>query len=161
MHTGVRTPAANDQASITPHRSGLMKRLEKQMLRPFSCSSWMTWSAYVSSPLIQQLKAELSEQEAVKSETVAYAYVENFALRIFLGADNEDRQGHATRYAFHVLTLAGPQRKPLSRPPSFWRCSEPLVPWTTTYKPRSSMQNGKRHRFTRHYVPASSLHLVR
>lgn len=79
----------------------------------------MTWSAYVLSPLTDQLKAELSTQEAVQSETVAYAYVENFALRIFLGADNEDRQGHATKYVFHVLTLAGPQRKLLSRPPSF------------------------------------------
>ena len=49
----------------------------------------MTWSAYVLSPLTDQLKAELSTQEAVQSETVAYAYVENFALRIFLGADNE------------------------------------------------------------------------
>ena len=79
----------------------------------------MTWSAYVSSRLICELKAELSAQEAVQSETVAYAYVENFALRIFLGADNEDRQGHATKYVFHVLTLAGPQRKLLSQPPSF------------------------------------------
>ena len=102
-----------------PHRSGLRKRLARRMPRPFSCGSWMTWSAYVSSSLTDQLKAEPSTQEAVHSETVAYAYVENFALRIFLGADNEDRQGHATKYVFHVLTLAGPQRKLLSRPPSF------------------------------------------
>ena len=79
----------------------------------------MTWSAYVSSPLTDQLKAELSTQEAVHSETVAYAYVEKVALRIFLGADKDDRQGHATNYVGNVLTLAGPQRKLLSRPPSF------------------------------------------
>lgn len=39
----------------------------------------------------------MSEHDAVKSKTVAYAYIENFALRIFLGADNQDRQGQASR----------------------------------------------------------------
>ena len=33
------------------------------------------------------------------------AYVENFALKVFVGADNEDRAGKATRCVCHTLTI--------------------------------------------------------
>lgn len=32
------------------------------------------------------------------NDAIGQTYIENFALQIFLGADNEDRDGKATRY---------------------------------------------------------------
>lgn len=45
-----------------------------------------------------QEKLALAENEAIKNETIGYAHVENFALKIFLNADNADRNGQATKY---------------------------------------------------------------
>ena len=45
---------------------------------------------------LEKEKLELAENEAITDQFVGYSYVENFALRIFLKADNEDRQGEAT-----------------------------------------------------------------
>lgn len=39
------------------------------------------------------MKAELIGNEAVTSEAAGSAFVENFALRVFLTADNADRAG--------------------------------------------------------------------
>ena len=39
------------------------------------------------------MKSVLSANEAVTNEAAGAAYVENFALRVFLGADNADRAG--------------------------------------------------------------------
>lgn len=50
-------------------------------------------------PANSQRKAALSDNDAVINDTVALAYLENFALRVFLSADNEDRDAKATRYA--------------------------------------------------------------
>ena len=36
--------------------------------------------------------------DAVHDEPASAAYVENFALRVFAGADNEDRNGNITKY---------------------------------------------------------------
>ncbi|KAI0639666.1 Vta1 like-domain-containing protein [Trametes polyzona] len=47
--------------------------------------------------LLEQMKTELGANDAVHDEPASAAYVENFALRIFAGADNEDRKGNATR----------------------------------------------------------------
>ncbi|KAL7751589.1 hypothetical protein RI367_003053 [Sorochytrium milnesiophthora] len=55
-----------------------------------------TWLLSVMDYLEKE-KARLSGNEAVTSETVAASYVENFALKIFLNADNEDRAGKASR----------------------------------------------------------------
>mgnify|MGYP002715120124 FL=1 len=40
----------------------------------------------------------MGDNDAVTNDTAGYAYLENFALNIFLGADNEDREGRATKY---------------------------------------------------------------
>jgi hypothetical protein len=48
-------------------------------------------------PANSQRKAALSDNDAVINDTVALAYLENFALRVFLCADNEDRDAKATR----------------------------------------------------------------
>lgn len=41
--------------------------------------------------LFEQMKAALGEDESLKSETVAQAYVEHYALKLFSHADTEDR----------------------------------------------------------------------
>lgn len=48
-------------------------------------------------PPCSQMKGELSSNEAVTDDAAASAYIENFALRIFSQADNEDRTAKATR----------------------------------------------------------------
>ena len=47
--------------------------------------------------LLERMKAELGQNDAIHDEAASAAYVENFALRVFTVADNEDRKGKATR----------------------------------------------------------------
>lgn len=44
-----------------------------------------------------QMKVELAHDETVTDDAAAAAYVENFADKVFMQADNEDRTGKATR----------------------------------------------------------------
>lgn len=46
---------------------------------------------------LEALKSQLSDNDAVINDAASSAYVENFALKVFVGADNEDRAGKATR----------------------------------------------------------------
>ena len=46
---------------------------------------------------LEQMKSELGANDAIDVESVSSAYVENFALRVFANADNEDRNGRSTR----------------------------------------------------------------
>lgn len=39
------------------------------------------------------MKALLSSNDAVTNEAVGAAYIENFALKVFMSADNDDRAG--------------------------------------------------------------------
>lgn len=43
------------------------------------------------------MKANLADNEAVTDDDAGAAYIENFALRVFNMADNEDRNEQATR----------------------------------------------------------------
>lgn len=43
------------------------------------------------------MKSEVGANDAIDMEAASAAYVENFALRVFTSADNEDRAGKATR----------------------------------------------------------------
>ncbi|KAF5385240.1 hypothetical protein D9615_001280 [Tricholomella constricta] len=47
--------------------------------------------------ILEHLKKEIGAQDALDVESVSSAYVENFALKVFAMADNEDRAGSATR----------------------------------------------------------------
>ncbi|KAI0361345.1 DUF605-domain-containing protein [Trametes cingulata] len=47
--------------------------------------------------LLERMKTDLAANDAVHDEPASAAYVENFALRVFAAADNEDRKGNATR----------------------------------------------------------------
>ncbi|GAA5888150.1 hypothetical protein JCM16303_004738 [Sporobolomyces ruberrimus] len=46
---------------------------------------------------LEAMKAEHGDNEAVTEDMAASAYIENFGLKIFATADNEDRKGRATR----------------------------------------------------------------
>ncbi|KAG5647768.1 hypothetical protein DXG03_008491 [Asterophora parasitica] len=47
--------------------------------------------------VLESLKKEIGPHDAIDVESVSAAYVENFALKVFVMADNEDRAGAATR----------------------------------------------------------------
>lgn len=42
---------------------------------------------------VPQMKKELSDNESITQEVVGNAHIENYALKMFLYADNEDRSG--------------------------------------------------------------------
>jgi len=44
------------------------------------------------------MKAALASEEAIKSDTVAQASVEHYALKLFAHADTEDRAGRYNKY---------------------------------------------------------------
>ncbi|KAI8374751.1 Vta1 like-domain-containing protein [Radiomyces spectabilis] len=57
-------------------------------------------NAYLSHLLdtLEQRKQDLgANNEAITDDLVGYAHVENFALKVFLNADNEDRAGKASK----------------------------------------------------------------
>ena len=47
--------------------------------------------------MLESLRSSVGSSDAVTVESASSAYVENFALRVFAFADNEDRRGAATR----------------------------------------------------------------
>uniref|UniRef100_A0A8C4NP75 Vesicle (multivesicular body) trafficking 1 n=1 Tax=Eptatretus burgeri TaxID=7764 RepID=A0A8C4NP75_EPTBU len=57
---------------------------------------------------LEKAKKELADREEVHDEVVGQCHVENYALQIFIYADNEDRAGRATRAvvrAFYTASL--------------------------------------------------------
>ncbi|KAI0274991.1 Vta1 like-domain-containing protein [Gloeopeniophorella convolvens] len=46
---------------------------------------------------LENLRATVGTSDAITVENASSAYVENFALKVFASADNEDRRGTATR----------------------------------------------------------------
>lgn len=40
----------------------------------------------------------LGDNEAISNDVVGIAHVDNFAMKIFTAADNEDRAGRATKF---------------------------------------------------------------
>ena len=51
------------------------------------------------------MKKAIGANDAIDNDSVGAAVVENFALRVFSAADNEDRSGRATRYVSLILPL--------------------------------------------------------
>lgn len=77
---------------------------------------------------LERLKKDIGPNDAVDMEPASSAYVENFALKVFAMADNEDRRGDPTRYVqptqpLSYLTLSQvngqevPRSSQLSRSP--------------------------------------------
>lgn len=48
--------------------------------------------------ILENLKREIGPNDAIDVESASVAYVENFAVKVFAAADDEDRKGAATRY---------------------------------------------------------------
>ncbi|KAI8929796.1 Vta1 like-domain-containing protein [Entophlyctis helioformis] len=46
---------------------------------------------------LEQDKKNLAGNEAIANDVVGYAHIENFALKVFINADNEDRNGMASK----------------------------------------------------------------
>lgn len=44
------------------------------------------------------MKTILADEDAVTTEAAGAAYIENFALKVFMGADNEDRKGNTGKW---------------------------------------------------------------
>ncbi|THH09136.1 hypothetical protein EW146_g8781 [Bondarzewia mesenterica] len=49
---------------------------------------------------LESLRATIGPSDAVDVESASTAYAENFALRVFTSADNEDRRGHAEKIRY-------------------------------------------------------------
>lgn len=56
---------------------------------------------------LEEMKGVLGDNEAVTNEAVGSAYVENFALKVFLGADNADRAGDFGKGTIRKFVVAG------------------------------------------------------
>ena len=52
--------------------------------------------------LLERVKAEIGKNDAITDDAASAAYVENFALRVFANADNEDRKGGSTRFVADI-----------------------------------------------------------
>lgn len=46
---------------------------------------------------LTQRKAAMADCDAVTQDAVGQAHIKTFARQVFLGADNDDRAGNATR----------------------------------------------------------------
>lgn len=55
----------------------------------------------------EQMKASLADNEAIQSETVGQAHLENYALKLFLYADNKDRAGEFDKNVVKSFFTAG------------------------------------------------------
>ncbi len=104
--------------------------------------------------LLESLRATLGSSDAIAVESASSAYVENFALRVFASADNEDRRSVATRKTaknflaaatfFEVLNVfedRGPWETVGSL--SIFLLPETLLTHIGVHSPRSHTERGK------------------
>ena len=57
--------------------------------------------------MLEGLRSTVGSSDAITVESASSAYVENFALRVFASADDEDRRGAATRKTAKKFLAAG------------------------------------------------------
>lgn len=72
-----------------------------------------------------QLKVNLTENDTMHNDAAGAAYIDNFALKVFYAADNEDRAGRASRTTaksflaaanfFELLSIFGEISEEVSR----------------------------------------------
>ena len=55
---------------------------------------------------LEKMKSEIGPNDAIDDELASSAYVENFAIRVFAAADNEDRRGNATRCVHYQVVYS-------------------------------------------------------
>uniref|UniRef100_A0A3Q2WMC4 Vesicle (multivesicular body) trafficking 1 n=1 Tax=Haplochromis burtoni TaxID=8153 RepID=A0A3Q2WMC4_HAPBU len=56
---------------------------------------------------LETMKKELSDNESISQEVVGNAHIENYALKLFLYADNEDRSFYTSSLLLDVLSVFG------------------------------------------------------
>ncbi|KAK8843326.1 hypothetical protein IAR55_006981 [Kwoniella newhampshirensis] len=56
---------------------------------------------------LEQMKAILANNEGITSEAAGAAHVENFALKVFMSADNDDRAGNTGKATIRKFVVAG------------------------------------------------------
>jgi vacuolar protein sorting-associated protein VTA1 len=54
--------------------------------------------------ILERLKKDIGPNDAIDLEAASSAYVENFALRVFAMADNEDRSSDGNRFVLSSIT---------------------------------------------------------
>ena len=57
--------------------------------------------------MLEGLRSTAGSSDAITVESASSAYVENFALKVFASADDEDRRGAATRKTAKKFLAAG------------------------------------------------------
>ncbi|CAK5264947.1 unnamed protein product, partial [Mycena citricolor] len=102
---------------------------------------------------LERMKQEIGPTDAIDVEAASSAYVENFALRVFAAADNEDRSGNVTRStakkflaAAHFLeVLKTFPKSEVSESASlvFSFFSSASLTWQDRAKKKSDMRNGR------------------
>jgi len=55
---------------------------------------------------LETMKKAIGPSDAIDVEAASAAYVENFALKVFFNADQEDRGGRATRFVLFFTTIS-------------------------------------------------------
>lgn len=63
---------------------------------------------------LERMKKSIGSNDALDIESASSAYVENFALKVFAMADNEDRTGKSTRFVI-ISTLPTLIKNPLDQ----------------------------------------------
>ena len=63
--------------------------------------------------LLERMKTDIGPNDAVHDEPASAAYVENFALQVFAGADKEDMSGNVTRCVPISTALIAPANAPI------------------------------------------------
>ncbi|KIR40441.1 vacuolar protein sorting-associated protein VTA1 [Cryptococcus deuterogattii 99/473] len=56
---------------------------------------------------LEQMKVIMGNNEAIHSEAAGAAYIENFALKVFMSADNDDRAGNTGKATIRKFVVAG------------------------------------------------------
>jgi hypothetical protein len=71
---------------------------------------------------LEKLKKDIGPTDAIDIEAASAAFVENFALRVFGMADNEDRSGAGNRSAIFLRALYRPSNAVCTGQPqrNFW-----------------------------------------
>ena len=93
---GVRTCFAGDIDPLTRYAGAYYAAQMGITLKPKAPASRTYLIGLLDA--LERMKSAIGDNDAVHDESAASAYVENFALKVFAMADNEDRRGEATRY---------------------------------------------------------------
>ncbi|XP_072036755.1 vacuolar protein sorting-associated protein VTA1 homolog [Amphiura filiformis] len=85
---------------------------------------------------LEKSKKELAGHEALKSEVVGQAQLENHALKVFLWADNEDRAGRFNKNvvkSFYTSSLLFDVMSTFEEPPEEIEKTKKYAKWKATY----------------------------